>query len=522
MRITVVGDVLLDVDVRGTADRLLADAPVPIVDVQTVMRRAGGAGLVASMLLADGHEVDIITTLSDDDAAGHLRGCLAGANIVASHSGIPTPVKTRLIAGSHPLARMDEGCGDPPPATVTGEMLDAVASAEVLVVADYGRGLTDHPELRRAIAERGLDVPVVWDPHPRGDRPVLSATVATPNLAEATRAARVPAGVGKDAAAAAHAARALRDEWACPIAVTLGEMGVLLADSADAPPSVHPVSRVTSVDPCGAGDRFSSALAVALASGASLPDAVATAADIAALFLARGGVSALGTHRAPRYSASGSAPREAVTTARERHGAIVAMACDNDTLTPEDVRRFLAARALGDSLVLVIDGVESSNGAVETQRIDALEQALLALECVDEVVRAPRADFESLLRSLRPHVWVESADPRDGGRLDPQIAAAWGGQLVTLPYGERHVVDGFSRGRTSAAGVPDAAGGRRPRPVPGMAQTASRERSLSEYAMASERITRRSVAKQAMSAPGAGAQEAPADQSNDEKRGKSR
>ncbi|GAB3611395.1 PfkB family carbohydrate kinase [Humibacter ginsengiterrae] len=448
MRITVVGDVLLDVDVQGTAERLLADAPVPVVDVQTIMRRAGGAGLVASMLLADGHEVDIVTTLSDDDAAGHLRGCLAGANIIASHSGIPTPVKTRLIAGSHPLARMDEGCGDPPPVSVTGEMLDAVAGAEVIVVADYGRGLADHPELRRAIAERGLDVPLVWDPHPRGERPVLSATVATPNLAEATKAAHVPGGVGKDAAAAAHAARALREEWACPIAVTLGEMGVLLADSAGAPPSVHPVSKVTSVDPCGAGDRFSSALAVALASGASLPDAVASAADIAALFLARGGVSALGTQRAPRYSASGSAPREAVTTARERHGAIVAMACDNDTLTPEDVRRFLAARALGDSLVLVIDdALQSSIGAVETQRIDALEQALLALECVDEVVRAPRADFESLLRSLRPHVWVESADPRDGGRLDPQIAAAWGGQLVTLPYGERHVAESFGRGR---------------------------------------------------------------------------
>jgi len=443
MRITVVGDVLLDVDVQGTAERLLADAPVPVVDVQTIMRRAGGAGLVASMLLADGHEVDIVTTLSDDDAAGHLRGSLAGANIVASHSGIPTPVKTRLIAGSHPLARMDEGCGDPPPVTVTGEMLDAVAGAEVLVVADYGRGLADHPELRRAIAERGLDVPVVWDPHPRGERPVLSATVATPNLAEATKAAHVPAGVGKDAAAAAHAARALREEWACPIAVTLGEMGVLLADSAGAPPSVHPVSKVTSVDPCGAGDRFSSALAVALASGASLPDAVASAADIAALFLARGGVSALGTRRTPRYANS---PGE-TGSARERHGAIVAMACDSDTLTPEDVRRFLAARALGDSLVLVIDGVESSVSAAEAQHIDALEQALLALECVAEVVRAPRADFESLLRSLRPHVWVESADPRDGGRLDPQIAAAWGGQLVTLPYGERHIAESFGRGR---------------------------------------------------------------------------
>jgi rfaE bifunctional protein kinase chain/domain len=308
MRVTVVGDTLLDVDVKGTAERLLSDAPVPIVDVQTVMRRAGGAGLVASMLLADGHDVDLVTTLSDDDAAGHVRGCLAGANIVASPSGIPTPVKTRLIVGTHPLARMDEGCADPPPASVTPEMLEAVEGADAIVVADYGRGLAENAQLRKALSSRGLDVPVVWDPHPRGGRPVLGAAVATPNLPEATRAAGVQ---GRDATAAALAARALRDDWSCPIAVTLGELGVLLADSPDAPASVHPVSPVTCVDACGAGDRFSSALAVALASGVALPDAVATAADIAALFLAGGGVSALGTQRSPRFSghaAAGNAP----------------------------------------------------------------------------------------------------------------------------------------------------------------------------------------------------------------------
>jgi rfaE bifunctional protein kinase chain/domain len=303
MRVTVVGDTLLDVDVKGTAERLLSDAPVPIVDVQTVMRRAGGAGLVASMLLADGHDVDLVTTLSDDDAAGHVRGCLAGANIVASPSGIPTPVKTRLIVGTHPLARMDEGCADPPPASVTPEMLEAVEGADAIVVADYGRGLAENAQLRKALSSRGLDVPVVWDPHPRGGRPVLGAAVATPNLPEATRAAGVQ---GRDATAAALAARALRDDWSCPIAVTLGELGVLLADSPDAPASVHPVSPVTCVDACGAGDRFSSALAVALASGAALQDAVATAADVAALFLAGGGVSALGTQRPPRFS--GHAP----------------------------------------------------------------------------------------------------------------------------------------------------------------------------------------------------------------------
>ena len=311
MRVTVVGDSLLDVDVRGTAERLLSDAPVPIVDVQTVMRRAGGAGLVASMLLSDGNDVDLVTTMSDDDAAGHMRGCLAGANIIASPSSSPTPVKTRLIAGSHPLARFDEGCDDPPPVIVTPEMIEAVLGAEVLVVADYGRGLAEHAGLRHAIAERGLDVPVVWDPHPQGPRPVLSSAAATPNLAEAIGAAHVQ---GRGLAAAAHAARALRDRWSCPIAVTLGEMGVLLADAVDAVPCVHPVPRVSSMDPCGAGDRFSSALAVALASGASLSEGAASAADAAALFLARGGVTALGTRPSGRLSAEGSVIRDVAQT----------------------------------------------------------------------------------------------------------------------------------------------------------------------------------------------------------------
>jgi rfaE bifunctional protein kinase chain/domain len=307
MRVTVVGDSLLDVDVMGTAERLLSDAPVPIVEVQTILRRAGGAGLVASMLLADGHRVDLVTTMCDDDAGGFVRGCLAGANIVAARSGNPTPVKTRLIAGSHPLARFDEGCGDPPPAAVTPEMIETVRESDVIVVADYGRGLVDDAGLRHAIAERGLDVPVVWDPHPRGSLPVLSSAAATPNLAEATAAAHVQ---GRDAVAAAHAAHALRHEWSCPIIVTLGEKGVMLADSPDAPPCVHPVPRVMSMDPCGAGDRFSSALAVALASGESLPDAAATAADTAAVFLARGGVSGLGTRRAGHVTAEGSVIRD--------------------------------------------------------------------------------------------------------------------------------------------------------------------------------------------------------------------
>ncbi len=89
MRIVVVGDVMLDVDLAGEATRLSPDAPVPVVDVTGVRRRAGGAGLVARMLAADGRPVTLVTVLSADDAGRQLAAELAGVRLVAGPSEPP-------------------------------------------------------------------------------------------------------------------------------------------------------------------------------------------------------------------------------------------------------------------------------------------------------------------------------------------------------------------------------------------------------------------------------------------------
>lgn len=100
MKIVVVGDVLLDTDITGNAQRLSPDAPVPVVDVDSTHRRAGGAGLVARMLARDGIDVALVTVLSDDAAAADLRDSLTGIPVTAGPSGAPTPVKTRIRAGA--------------------------------------------------------------------------------------------------------------------------------------------------------------------------------------------------------------------------------------------------------------------------------------------------------------------------------------------------------------------------------------------------------------------------------------
>ena len=53
-RLAVVGDVLLDRDLDGRAERLAPDAPVPVVDGLEEHARPGGAGLAAALAAAGG------------------------------------------------------------------------------------------------------------------------------------------------------------------------------------------------------------------------------------------------------------------------------------------------------------------------------------------------------------------------------------------------------------------------------------------------------------------------------------
>ncbi|MGT2424999.1 hypothetical protein [Amnibacterium kyonggiense] len=86
MRAVVVGDLLLDVDVEGEVARLTPYAPVPVVDVVSETKRAGGAGLVATFLQRDGHDVALVTALSEDARAAELPPLLDGIALVAGRS----------------------------------------------------------------------------------------------------------------------------------------------------------------------------------------------------------------------------------------------------------------------------------------------------------------------------------------------------------------------------------------------------------------------------------------------------
>ncbi|GGH45530.1 PfkB family carbohydrate kinase [Microbacterium album] len=441
MRIAVVGDTLLDVDMTGSADRLSPDAPVPVVSVEGSVARAGGAGLVATLLARDGAAVRLVTALGEDRRAGELRALLEGAprgaiEVVAAPSGAATPVKTRVRAAGQSIVRLDDGCDVPEPPRATPAMLAALEDVDAVVVADYGRGVTADPRLRAALERAGRRVPLVWDPHPRGTAPVASAAVVTPNLTEALSAAGTS---GRGVSAAAEAAEALVSRWGvASVLVTLGARGALLASRGAGAAHVVPVAAVAAADTCGAGDRLSAALATALASGAAPAEAAARAAAAAARFLASGGVGSLAAPAGPLPMGGASDALALAGAVRAEGGTVVATGGCFDLLHAGHARTLAAARGLGDCLIVCLNSDDSVRRLKGPERPIMSEadrrDLLMALQCVDAVVVFDEDTPEEVLRRIRPDIWVKGGDYVAADLPETAVLREWGGRTMTVPY----------------------------------------------------------------------------------------
>ena len=125
-------------------------------------------------------------------------------------------------------------------------------------------------ESARIARRRG--VRVVWDPAPAldmGREAYALCDVLTPNQVEAEFLTGVRV---TDTDSARLAARALADAGVSSPVITLGEEGAFYI--ADGEEGFAPPFEVNIVDTVAAGDAFSAGLAVALAEGGSLPEAV--------------------------------------------------------------------------------------------------------------------------------------------------------------------------------------------------------------------------------------------------------
>jgi rfaE bifunctional protein nucleotidyltransferase chain/domain len=425
-RIAVVGDAVIDVDVTGQVERVGPEGCL-VLEADTERRRPGAAALAALFAAADGAMVQLITALAVDEPALWLRRTLVDAGIEVVDVGLagPTPQKWRLRSTDGTLLRVDRDCFLSPLHTSSLDSVrDALGAADAVLVSDYGRGVAR--ELQDVLRSAGDARPVVWDPHPRGPTPPPGLDLVTPNEREAS----VLAGVSANGLVREHLARRLADRLRSSIALTCGSDGAVLVEPGQPPVEIPTTARHG--DPCGAGDRLASRVAVERAGGASRRDAVAAGVLAATRYVETG-----------RFDPPDNDLTDGLDLAqqvRRRGGVVVAAGGCFDLLHAGHIQLLQAARSLGDCLIVCLNSDRSVRRLKGPGRPVVGEQdrrrVVEALGCVDAVVVFDEDTPARVLEQLRPHVFAKGADYAVHDLPERAVLARWGGRVAILPLSD--------------------------------------------------------------------------------------
>ena len=290
--VLVVGDVMLDRYWHGGTSRISPEAPVPVVRVEQIEDRTGGAANVALNIAALGAPALLVGVTGEDEAADSLADSLAAAGVEAyfqRRDEQPTIVKLRVMSRHQQLLRMDF---EEPFATDTQALARQVeallAGVKVLVLSDYGKGaLQNHQVLIQAARARGI--PVLADPKGKDFSIYRGASLITPNLHEFET---IVGGCKDEAELVSKGAKLMRELELGALLVTRGEHGMTLLRPEHAP--LHLPARAREVfDVTGAGDTVISTLAASIAAGEELPQAVALANLAAGIVVGKLGTAAI-------------------------------------------------------------------------------------------------------------------------------------------------------------------------------------------------------------------------------------
>ncbi|WP_456456314.1 D-glycero-beta-D-manno-heptose-7-phosphate kinase [Thermovibrio sp.] len=283
-RILVIGDFMLDEYVEGKVERISPEAPVPVVDAKETKARPGGAANVVANILSLGAKATALGVIGNDKEGEILKTLLKdlGADIggLFVEPSRPTTRKTRIIAGSQQLLRIDWECREEIPKKVKEEiknfLLSSFSSYDGIIISDYGKGVITKEffEITKLIKEK---VPLILDPKEKNFPIYKDITSMTPNVKETYQDVGILVETDKDAE---RAGRLLIKKHSLDFAViTRSEKGISIITKEGAK---HIPTRAKQVyDVTGAGDTVISVFTLALVSGAP-PFVAAEVANLAA------------------------------------------------------------------------------------------------------------------------------------------------------------------------------------------------------------------------------------------------
>ncbi|WP_340615918.1 bifunctional D-glycero-beta-D-manno-heptose-7-phosphate kinase/D-glycero-beta-D-manno-heptose 1-phosphate adenylyltransferase HldE [Xenorhabdus entomophaga] len=446
--VLVVGDVMLDRYWYGPTSRISPEAPVPVVKVETIEERPGGAANVAMNIASLGANSRLVGLTGVDDAARALNEKLSSVKVQCDFVPVPTHptiTKLRVLSRNQQLLRLDfeEGFQNVDAQPMLEKIRQSLPHIGALVLSDYAKGALNQVQAMIKLANEA-DVPVLIDPKGSDFERYRGATLLTPNMSE------FEAVVGHckdDDDLVQKGTQLVQDLELNALLITRSERGMSLLRVGQ-PPLHLPTQAQEVFDVTGAGDTVIGVLATALAAGKPLNEACYLANAAAGVVVGKLGtstVSPVELENAVRGRAetgfgvmSEAQLKEVVAQARQRGERIVMTNGCFDILHAGHVSYLSNARKLGDRLIVAVNSDASTKRLKgETRPVNPLEQRMIvlsALESVDWVVEFEEDTPQRLIAGILPDILVKGGDYKPEEIAGSEEVWAAGGEVKVLNF----------------------------------------------------------------------------------------
>ncbi|MDD5275341.1 MAG: bifunctional D-glycero-beta-D-manno-heptose-7-phosphate kinase/D-glycero-beta-D-manno-heptose 1-phosphate adenylyltransferase HldE [Methylovulum sp.] len=462
-RIIVIGDVMLDRYWSGQATRISPEAPVPVVRVKTIEDRIGGAGNVALNIARLGGNVTLLGVIGADAEGETIKHLLEEQNVVCDFVVAPSArsiCKLRIMAQHQQLIRVDfeEAPLDFDHVALQARLVNHLSGHDAVVFSDYGKGTLAHvADYISATKQAGLQVLI--DPKGTDYRRYAHADVITPNLAEFQA---VVGDCANEQQLLDRGRDLLQQQQIQTLLLTRGEAGMTLIQ----PQQSHslPAQAKDVFDVTGAGDTVIAVMALGVARGMPLPEAMYLANLAAGIVVGKLGTSTVSMQELTRAmhgdrdSSYGIVSEDElvklIAGAKAHDEKVIMTNGCFDLLHAGHVTYLEQAKALGDRLIVAVNSdasVKQLKG--ESRPINKLQQrmtVLAALACVDWVVAFEEETPERLYCKTLPDVIVKGGD-----YLPEQVA---GGDCVIKAGGAVKILQ-FVEGQSTTTMINKARGG---------------------------------------------------------------
>jgi len=143
IRVLVIGDMMLDQYIFGSAIKLSSEAPVPIISKSNVENRLGGVGNVVNNLAALGVHVEVCGYVGNDNDGEFIKRLFKNSNVGTTclWSASSTTTKFRVIANNQQIVRIDHDAIYDASEDLIKTTVNMIKSVDGVIISDYNKGV---------------------------------------------------------------------------------------------------------------------------------------------------------------------------------------------------------------------------------------------------------------------------------------------------------------------------------------------------------------------------------------------